>query len=229
MSIPIQTKVTNKYNANVSSKQIDGRVTKTGREKMERVAREGRDQFAPSILLLLWQVKENTASPSSLHATHGWEMVSYLLFYDVTNCGRDVRKGKPEVDTWCAAWPILSDTDLVSYTQLPALFFFSNPPCNLSVPSSAITSRSFQIWKILYHWTRLTFYFGSDLPLHILCSHHTPPHHTTLTLYSFFLEHSFQDRAWMLQFRRQQISSVGTAFTLRMWNQSSKGPEGWVV
>ena len=36
MSIPIQTKVTNKYNANVSSKQIDGRVTKTGREKKRK-------------------------------------------------------------------------------------------------------------------------------------------------------------------------------------------------
>ena len=54
MSIPIQTKVTNKYNTNDSSKQIDGRVTKTGREKMRRmgrIAREGRDQLAPSILL----------------------------------------------------------------------------------------------------------------------------------------------------------------------------------
>ena len=56
MSIPIQTNVTNKCNTNVSSKQIDGRVTKTGREKkrrMERVAREGRDQLAPSILYVL--------------------------------------------------------------------------------------------------------------------------------------------------------------------------------
>ena len=35
MSIPIQTKVTNKYNTNDSSKQIDGRMTKTGREKRE--------------------------------------------------------------------------------------------------------------------------------------------------------------------------------------------------
>ena len=54
ISIPIQTKVTNKYNTNDSSKQIDGRVTKTGREKkrrMGRIAREGRDQLAPSILL----------------------------------------------------------------------------------------------------------------------------------------------------------------------------------
>ena len=55
MSMPIQTKVTNKYNTNDSSKQIDGRVTKTGREKkkrrMGRIAREGRDQLAPSILL----------------------------------------------------------------------------------------------------------------------------------------------------------------------------------
>ena len=54
MSVPIHTKVTNKYNTNNSSKQIDGRVTKTGREKerrMGRIAREGRDQFAPSILL----------------------------------------------------------------------------------------------------------------------------------------------------------------------------------
>ena len=54
MSIPIQTKVTNKYNTNNSSKQIDGRVTKTGREKerrMGRIAREGRDELAPSILL----------------------------------------------------------------------------------------------------------------------------------------------------------------------------------
>ena len=50
MSMPIQTKVTNKYNTNDSSKQIDGRVTKTGREKkwgrrMGRIAREGRDQL----------------------------------------------------------------------------------------------------------------------------------------------------------------------------------------
>ena len=54
MSIPIQTKVTNKYNTNDSSKQIDGRVTKTGREKKEKngeIAREWRDQLAPSILL----------------------------------------------------------------------------------------------------------------------------------------------------------------------------------
>ena len=36
MSIPTQTKVTNKYNTNDSSKQIDGRVTKTGREKKEK-------------------------------------------------------------------------------------------------------------------------------------------------------------------------------------------------
>ena len=36
MSLPIQTKVTNKYNTNDSSKQIDGRVTKTGREKKEK-------------------------------------------------------------------------------------------------------------------------------------------------------------------------------------------------
>ena len=36
MSILIQTKVTNKYNTNDSSKQIDGRVTKTGREKNEK-------------------------------------------------------------------------------------------------------------------------------------------------------------------------------------------------
>ena len=35
MNISIQTKVTNKYNTNDSSKQIDGRVTKTGREKIE--------------------------------------------------------------------------------------------------------------------------------------------------------------------------------------------------
>ena len=33
MNITIQTKVTNKYNTNDSSKQIDGRVTKTRREK----------------------------------------------------------------------------------------------------------------------------------------------------------------------------------------------------
>ena len=33
--IPIQTKVTNKYNTNVSSKQTDGGVTETGREKRE--------------------------------------------------------------------------------------------------------------------------------------------------------------------------------------------------
>ena len=55
ISIPIQTKVTNKYNTNDSSKQIDGRVTKTGREKkrrMGRIAREGRDQLAPSILYI---------------------------------------------------------------------------------------------------------------------------------------------------------------------------------
>ena len=26
-----------------------------------------------------------------------------LLFHDVTNCGRDARKGKPEVDAWSAA------------------------------------------------------------------------------------------------------------------------------
>ena len=54
MSIPIQIKVANKYNTNDSSKQIDGRVTKTGREKkrrMGRIAREGRDQLALSILL----------------------------------------------------------------------------------------------------------------------------------------------------------------------------------
>ena len=54
MSMPIQTKVTNKYNTNDSSKQIDGRVTKTGRGKkrrMGRIAREGRDQLVPSILL----------------------------------------------------------------------------------------------------------------------------------------------------------------------------------
>ena len=54
MSIPTQTKVTNKYNTNDSSKQIGGRVTKTGREKkrrMGRIAREGRDQLAPSVLL----------------------------------------------------------------------------------------------------------------------------------------------------------------------------------
>ena len=54
MSIPIQIQVTNKYNTNDSSKQIDGRVTKTGREKkrrMGRIAREGRDQLTSSILL----------------------------------------------------------------------------------------------------------------------------------------------------------------------------------
>ena len=54
MSIPIQTKVTKEYNTNDSSKQIAGRVTKTGREKkrrMGRIAREGRDQLAPSVLL----------------------------------------------------------------------------------------------------------------------------------------------------------------------------------
>ena len=33
--IPIQTKVTNKYNTNVSSKQIDRGMTETGREKRE--------------------------------------------------------------------------------------------------------------------------------------------------------------------------------------------------
>ena len=54
MNIPIQPTVTNKYNTSDSSNQIDGRVTKTGKEKkrrMGRIAREGRDQLAPSILL----------------------------------------------------------------------------------------------------------------------------------------------------------------------------------
>ena len=33
MSIPIQINLTNEYNTNDSSQQINGRVTKTGREK----------------------------------------------------------------------------------------------------------------------------------------------------------------------------------------------------
>ena len=36
MSIPIQINLTNEYNTNDSSKQINGRVTKTGREKKEK-------------------------------------------------------------------------------------------------------------------------------------------------------------------------------------------------
>ena len=48
MSMPIQTKVTNKYNTNDSSKQIDGRVTKTGREKKEKNG-EGSERWEGSI------------------------------------------------------------------------------------------------------------------------------------------------------------------------------------
>ena len=36
MNIPIQINLTNEYNTNDSSKQINGRVTKTGREKKEK-------------------------------------------------------------------------------------------------------------------------------------------------------------------------------------------------